>query len=105
MFLEYCSNEKCKEFVTFIQSVIPKEGICSFITCLSRRITQSPIPSNKLYIKGRHEKSDGKCYDVDIEDSSFGIFATESIKGNTILEASSNNEYVHMLKPRMTLIT
>ena len=53
VFLEYCSPEKCKEFISFVGKIIP-EFIKDVFACISRRLLQPKLPMKPNYIESRH---------------------------------------------------
>ena len=86
IFIEYCSLEKCEEFVVFANERAQTQEIRALVSCMGRRILQPNIPNNKQYIEGRH-KPIGTT--ITNEDPLNGILRREHEKGNVVLEASS----------------
>ena len=85
VFIEYCSPEKCEEFLSFVCNLIQQKNIKSLVSCIGRRFIQKNIPMSPNFIEGRHK------YGVLIDDSDplSGILRREHEKGNVLLEASS----------------
>ena len=86
VFIEYCSANKCEEFISFICNIIQEQNTKALISCLGRRCVQPKIPMNPKYIKGRHEKV-GTL--IDNKDPLNGILRRENQKGNVLINASS----------------
>ena len=82
---EYCSANTCKEFISFICSKFEERKVKTIISCIGRRFTQSNIPMNPPFIKGRHKPR----VLIDNKDPLNGILRREHEKGNVLLEPSS----------------
>ena len=98
LFIEYCSPDKCKEFLSFVCDIIHQQNIKSLVSCIGRRFIQPNIPMKPKFVKGRH-KEIGTL--ISNEDPLNGILRREHEKGNVLLEASStcasNNNGIYNL--------
>ena len=98
IFIEYCSPQKCEEFLSFVCEIVQQQNIKSLVSCIGRRFIQPNIPMKPNFIEGRHKKL-GKL--ISNEDPLHGILRREHEKGNVLLEPSSfssrNNNGVYNL--------
>ena len=90
VFLEYCSTEKCSEFLTFINGLIQSQGMKAIINCIRRRLIQPKLPMDPEYIEGRHKIKCKKTV-IGMDDPLNGILRREHEKGNVLMEASSTS--------------
>ena len=88
LFLEYCSPDKCNEFITFVYDIVQQQSIKALVSCIKRRFIQPNIPMNQRFVEGRHERQEIL---IGSEDPLNGILHREHEKGNVSLEASSIN--------------
>ena len=56
IYLEYCSVDKCKKLVSFVNKIIETRNMKTMIKCFGRRLTQPNIPMQPNYNKERHVK-------------------------------------------------
>ena len=97
VFFEYCSPDKCEEFISFICSNLEEGNTKTLIACLGRRFTQPNMPMNTSFIEGRHQIKVTKVTKprelkgtlIDNKDPLNGILRREHEKGNVLLEPSS----------------
>lgn len=75
-YLEYCSAEKCKEFISFVKGKAEMKEMGDIISCIERRLCQESLPMNPFYIEGRHIPLNG-------------MLRRERKRDNVLLEASS----------------
>jgi hypothetical protein len=86
LFLEYCSTDKCKEFISFVNDIAQTRNMKTLISCIGRRLAQSNIPMKPEFIEGRHVI---KGTEIKMDDPLNGILRRENGKSNVLMEASS----------------
>ena len=84
LFIEYCSPDKCEEFINFVCGIAQQQGIKPLLSCIKRRFIQPNIPVKQKYIRRRHV---GHEKIIGSEDPLSGILHREHEKKNVLLDA------------------
>jgi len=86
VFLEYCSPQRCEQFLSFVHERSYTQEMRTLISCIGRRLIQPIHQLDQPFIEGRH-KSRGT--EITNEDPLNGILRREYEKGNVKMNASS----------------
>ena len=96
LFLEYCSVQKCEEFLEFVKESMSSESMRVLFSCIGRRLLQKEIPMKPNYIINRHTYK--MIYSVNTDDPLNGIFRRENQNNNVLLEPSTTgNDNVYKI--------
>jgi hypothetical protein len=56
IYLQYCSPDKCREFISFVSEIAETNNMKTLISCIGKRFTQPNIPMKPDYMEGRHSE-------------------------------------------------